>query len=225
MGAAPPRARSELIVRRPAEDAREVLAEGELDLAVGLVGDTWEHRPSRRTADGGPHPDMQLNIMNARAAALVAQRDDRWALAGDQLFVDLDLSRTRLDLTQAVVEGVAFAFKDCFDVLTAQSATQWQRLAKLRQEAELRPGVYVANFKDKAWRARMWRPVRFTHRGLRFVNKTFRVIGLTLRNLVPRGTYRIRAGLPATTTARRTRRDHPCDRPARRTRPSRAPAR
>jgi hypothetical protein len=99
-----------LIVRRPAVDAREVIQEGELSLEEGLVGDTWRMRGSSRSADGGAHPDMQLNVMNARAAALVAQQDDRWALAGDQLFVDLDLSGdnlppgTRLAIGSAVIE-------------------------------------------------------------------------------------------------------------------------
>ena len=99
-----------LIVRRPAVDAREVLASGELSLKEGLVGDTWRLRGSSRSGDGRPHPDMQLNIMNARAVALVAQRDDRWPLAGDQLYVDLDLSgenlppTTRLAIGAAVVE-------------------------------------------------------------------------------------------------------------------------
>ena len=99
-----------LIVRRPQVDAREVLEEGELDLAEGLVGDTWKVRRSNRTPDGSPHPDMQLNIMNARAIALVAQEKDRWPLAGDQLFIDMDVSRenlppgTRLALGSAVIE-------------------------------------------------------------------------------------------------------------------------
>ncbi|HEX2489408.1 MAG TPA: MOSC domain-containing protein [Blastocatellia bacterium] len=99
-----------LIVRRPQVDAREVLEEGELDLAEGLVGDTWKVRRSNRTPDGSPHPDMQLNIMNARVIALVAQEKDRWPLAGDQLFIDMDVSRenlppgTRLALGSAVIE-------------------------------------------------------------------------------------------------------------------------
>jgi len=100
----------ELIVRRPAVGARETIATGELDLHAGLVGDSWVTRSSRRTADGTPHPGMQLNIMNARAAALVAQSRDRWALAGDQLFVDFDLRAanvppgTRLAIGSAIVE-------------------------------------------------------------------------------------------------------------------------
>jgi hypothetical protein len=102
--------RVELIVRRPAVDEREVLAAGELDVDMGLIGDTWPRRPSRRTADGGPHPDMQLNVINARVALLVAASPERRALAGDQLYVDLDLSEanlppgTRLRLGTAVIE-------------------------------------------------------------------------------------------------------------------------
>ena len=100
----------ELIVRRPQIGEREILEEGELHLTHGLVGDNWSIRGSSRTADGSSHPDMQLNIMNARAIALFAQQRDRWPLAGDQLFVDLDLSPdnlpsgTRLALGSAVIE-------------------------------------------------------------------------------------------------------------------------
>jgi len=102
--------RVELIVRRPAVDEREVLEEGELDVDVGLVGDTWNVRGSNRTDDGSSHPDMQLNVMNARCVALIAQDPERRALAGDQLYLDLDLSGanlppgTRLELGSAVVE-------------------------------------------------------------------------------------------------------------------------
>jgi len=80
------------IVRRPAVDVRETLAVGELHPDVGLVGDTWKSRPSKRTADHSAHPDMQLTLMNARVATLIAKQRERWQLAGDQLFVDLDLS-------------------------------------------------------------------------------------------------------------------------------------
>jgi hypothetical protein len=100
----------ELIVRRPRVGEREVLQEGRLDVADGLVGDTWSTRGSSRSKDGLAHPDMQLNIMNSRVIALVAQERERWHLAGDQLFVDLDLSGenlppgTRLALGSAVIE-------------------------------------------------------------------------------------------------------------------------
>jgi hypothetical protein len=99
-----------LIVRRPAVDEREVLELGELDPACGLVGDTWNARTSTRTPDGTPHPDMQLNVINARFSALIAGCEERQALAGDQLHLDLDLSEanlppgTRLALGSAVIE-------------------------------------------------------------------------------------------------------------------------
>src|SRR5262245_50343857 len=86
----------ELIVRRPAPEEREVVADARLDPAKGLVGDCWRERGSRATDDGSAHPEMQLTMMSARAAALIARTRERWALAGDQLFVDLDLSAANL---------------------------------------------------------------------------------------------------------------------------------
>ncbi len=108
-----------LIVRRPAVSQREVIGVGELDLAEGLVGDTWSKRGSSRTPDGSRHPDMQLNIMGARTIALLAQSHERWALAGDQLYIDLDLSEanvpagTRLLIGAAVVEVTAQPHTGC----------------------------------------------------------------------------------------------------------------
>ena len=86
----------ELIVRRPVPEEREVVEEARLDPAAGLVGDCWLERGSRATADGSAHPDMQLTMMSARAVALIAQTRERWPLAGDQLYVDLDLSAANL---------------------------------------------------------------------------------------------------------------------------------
>lgn len=84
------------LVVRPAKYERRSLGTATLDLALGVVGDTWIERGSRRTADGGPNPDAQVTVMNSRAVDLVAGSRDRWPLAGDQLYVDLDLSVTNL---------------------------------------------------------------------------------------------------------------------------------
>lgn len=84
------------VVRRPAPGEREVLEVGHLDVAEGLVGDTWAQRGSRRTPDGSAHPDMQLNLMNHRLVQFIAQDPEREQLAGDQMFVDLDLSHEHL---------------------------------------------------------------------------------------------------------------------------------
>jgi len=86
----------QLIVRRPQTDEREVLKEAELDPVTGLIGDNWHVRGSSRTPDGSAHPEMQINIMNARVTALVAQDKERWSLAGDQLYLDMDLSKENL---------------------------------------------------------------------------------------------------------------------------------
>jgi hypothetical protein len=96
-----------MIVRRPAVDEREVMAEGQLDPVVGLVGDNWRTRGSSRTADGASHPDMQINVMNARVIDLVAGDEARWSLAGDQLFVDLDLGADNLPAGTELAIGSA----------------------------------------------------------------------------------------------------------------------
>ena len=100
----------EMIVCRPEENQREVLGEGQLDLELGLIGDNWKVRGSSRTNDGFGHPDMQLCVMNSRCTALVAQVKSRWKLAGDQLYIDMDLSSdnlppgSRLKIGSAIIE-------------------------------------------------------------------------------------------------------------------------
>ena len=103
----------QLIVRRPRVEAREVLEEGELNLSDGLVGDCWKTRGSSSTADGSANPEMQLNVMNSRVTDLVAQEKSRWPLAGDQLYIDMDLSAenlppgSQLAIGSAVIEVTA----------------------------------------------------------------------------------------------------------------------
>jgi MOSC domain-containing protein YiiM len=101
-----------MIVQRPAVGERHTVEEGTLNLEEGLVGDNWSHR---RNA----HPDMQLTLMNSRVAALVAQQLDRWPLAGDQLYVDLDLSAenlpagSRLRVGSALIAITAVPHRGC----------------------------------------------------------------------------------------------------------------
>jgi MOSC domain-containing protein YiiM len=99
-----------LIVRRPAVGERQILEAGELTFDDGLQGDGWRARGSRHTPDGSAEPGRQVTIMSARAIALVAGDRSRWPLAGDQLYIDIDLSEenlpagTRLALGGAVLE-------------------------------------------------------------------------------------------------------------------------
>jgi MOSC domain len=110
----------QLIARRPSEGEREVLEEATLDLVIGLVGDNWSTRGSSRTPDRSANPNAQLTLMNARVIDLVAAGDrERWALAGDQFYVDFDLTAanlppgTRLTLGSAVIEVSAEPHTGC----------------------------------------------------------------------------------------------------------------
>jgi hypothetical protein len=109
----------ELIVVRPRVGKREIVEEAELDPTAGVRGDNWQTRRNFRTGWGPADPDVQVTIMNARAVALVAQARDRWALAGDQLYVDFDLSGahlpagTRLALGSAILEVSAQPHTGC----------------------------------------------------------------------------------------------------------------
>lgn len=100
-----------MIVRRPQSNERETLETGSLDLVEGLVGDNWKAKQGR--------PDMQLTIMNARAIALVAREEARWALAGDQLYIDLELSEenlpagARLAIGSAIIEVTSPPHNGC----------------------------------------------------------------------------------------------------------------
>ncbi|HEY0762893.1 MAG TPA: hypothetical protein VGD61_11035 [Pyrinomonadaceae bacterium] len=96
-----------LIVARPTVDERAELDQADLDPLRGLIGDNWSVRGSSRTPDGSAHPEMQINIMNARVTALVAREKERWSLAGDQLYVDMDLSKENLPAGSRIQVGEA----------------------------------------------------------------------------------------------------------------------
>jgi MOSC domain-containing protein YiiM len=103
----------ELLVARPSVDARTVLDDARFDLIRGMVGDAWSTRL------GYPDPEAQVTLMNARAAELIAGARERWPLAGDQLYVDLDLSGaalppgTRMRIGTAVLEVSAKPHTGC----------------------------------------------------------------------------------------------------------------
>ena len=97
--------RIELIVRRPAVGAREVVTRGSLCTTNGLTGDNWNVKPTNAT--GKPNPKAQLTLMNARAAGAIAGERDRWPLAGDQLYVDFDLSAANIPPGTRLAVGVA----------------------------------------------------------------------------------------------------------------------
>src|SRR4029079_4256151 len=120
------------IACRPAQGERIVLETATLDLVGGLVGDNWVTRPTK-LPDQKPDPDAQVTLMNVRSVKLVAGVQERWALAGDQLYVDLDLSLenlppgTRLQAGGAVLEVTALPHTGCakFTERFGSAASRW----------------------------------------------------------------------------------------------------
>jgi hypothetical protein len=131
-----------LIMRRPAIGERELLEEGQLDPVTGLVGDNWMTRGELATPKRVPNPDTQLTLMNSRTAQLVAGSRDRWPLAGDQLYVDLDLgienlpAGTQLAIGSAIIEVTAEPHTGCkkfverfgMDAMTFVNSPEGKRL-------------------------------------------------------------------------------------------------
>lgn len=160
----------ELIVRRPRIDARELLGSAELDVSAGLVGDDWRTRGSPDTADASALPDTQVTLMNSRVIALLAGDRRRWQLAGDQLFLDLDLSvnnlpaGARLSIGSAVVEISArphagckkFAKRYGVEAIKFVNSTEGSQLrlrganAKVVQSGHIKLGDVAFLFNDSA---------------------------------------------------------------------------
>lgn len=139
----------EMIVRRPQTDEREILEVGELDREEGLVGDNWRARGGFGAGEETPPADTQLTIMNARLIALLAQEKERWPLAGDQLYIDLDLSTdnltpgTQLSMGTAVIEITDVPHTGC-DKFAARYGPAATRLVNSAAGKELRlRGIYA----------------------------------------------------------------------------------
>lgn len=130
----------ELVVRRPAEGEREVLEAGVLDLEQGLVGDRWRPRPM---SDGDDGKYAQITLMNARVIDLVAGDRDRWALAGDQLYVDFDLRHenlppgTRIRVGSAILEVTDVPHTGCAK-FTARFGSDATRFINAKPNRDLR---------------------------------------------------------------------------------------
>jgi len=107
------------IVVRPASEQREEVESIGISLAGGFEGDHWVRGCWMSTEDGRPHPDVQICIMSSRCIALIAEDRDNWAPAGDNLFVDMDLTPsnlppgTQLSVGTAVIEITDTPHKGC----------------------------------------------------------------------------------------------------------------
>jgi MOSC domain-containing protein YiiM len=146
--------RIEAIVVRPETDARRAVAEVAISAAGGVEGDHWAKGCWKSTPDGRPDPDVQICIMNARAIALIAGDRDNWPAAGDNLFVDMDLSPenlppgTRLSLGSAEIEITAEPHTGCakFIARYGRDACVWVNTGP--GKANRLRGIYAKVVKD-----------------------------------------------------------------------------
>ncbi|HZD22339.1 MAG TPA: MOSC domain-containing protein [Acidimicrobiia bacterium] len=141
----------EMIVRRPDVDEREVVDSAELTSEQGLVGDRWTMRVDKA---GNPVQGTQLTLMNARVADAIAVTKDRWPLAGDQLYVDMDLSHenlpagTRLKVGTATLEVSEFPHTGC-SKFSGRFGAEALRFANVGRGRENRfRGMYAFVVKD-----------------------------------------------------------------------------
>lgn len=145
-----------MIVIRHADGHREEPDEAMLDEIRGLVGDGWERRPPR-------DPQAQLAVTRRAVAELVANGQNA-NMAGDNLFVDMDLSTpgmpigTRLQIDEAVVEVTPKPHNGCakYAERFGHDALRFVNEAENRQH-NLR-GIYWRVI--KSGRIRRWAAIR-----------------------------------------------------------------
>ncbi|GAB1420761.1 MOSC domain-containing protein [Anaerolineales bacterium] len=135
----------EMIVCRPNHGERIRLEKAELDPVQGLIGDNWQARGSRHTEDGQAHPDMQLTLMNSKIIDIVSGDISNWMWAGDQLYVDFDLSLENLPIGQRLQIGEAIL------EVSAPPHTGCKKFAE-RYGTEALKIINSAEGKAKRWR-------------------------------------------------------------------------
>lgn len=72
---------------RPGTGRRRELEQAHLSPEEGVAGDRWHEQPAL---------EKQVTLMSVRAIEAIAGGRERWSLAGDQVFVDLDLGEENL---------------------------------------------------------------------------------------------------------------------------------
>lgn len=97
----------EMIVARPKTNTRKILKQAEIHQEQGLVGDNWQARGDKHSADGSADPGRQLTIMNSRVIDAITGSPERWPEAGDQLFVDFDLDEKNVPIGSHIAIGDA----------------------------------------------------------------------------------------------------------------------
>jgi hypothetical protein len=138
----------EMIVVRPIEDERLTPATVEISAALGVHGDHWSVGKYRE------YRDTQIAIINSRLLDLVSGGRERWALAGDNIVADLDLSQVnlvpgqKLEMGSAVVEITDIPHEGC-NKFAARFGAQALRFVNVGEGKEMRlRGIYARVVQD-----------------------------------------------------------------------------
>ncbi len=141
--------RVELIVARPKTNEREVLSQALFSSEAGVAGDNWQKQCWKTLASGQADPVVQVAIMNARMIEVLTRDKNQWPLAGDQLFIDLDLSvnnlspGTRLQIGSAVLEITAEPHRACSKFKQRFGDVARQYVNSAQGDAHRLRGVYA----------------------------------------------------------------------------------
>ena len=82
----------ELIVMRPDRGERVLPDSIEVTAADGVPGDHWKRGTAYALEDGTGDPDAQICMMMAGCIRAIAGDKANWAPAGDNLFIDMDMT-------------------------------------------------------------------------------------------------------------------------------------
>jgi len=105
--------RVDLIVMRPEENARILPEKIEVTAAQGVPGDHWKRGSGYVLEDGSGDPDAQICMTMSGIMRAIAPDPSTWPPAGDNLFLDMDLTPANMP------PGTAFAIGTAEFVVTA----------------------------------------------------------------------------------------------------------
>lgn len=86
----------DLIVMRPQPGAREVPQSYQVTALDGVPGDHWKTGSGYALEDGSGDPDAQICMMMSGCIGAIAGGKENWAPAGDNLFLDMDLTPSNM---------------------------------------------------------------------------------------------------------------------------------
>lgn len=99
--------RLDLIVMRPDTGERVLPQSFEVTAENGVVGDHWKRGSGYALDDGTGDPDAQICMMMSGCIEAIAGPSENWAPAGDNFFLDMDLTPVNMPPGTSFAIGTA----------------------------------------------------------------------------------------------------------------------